>query len=164
MNLWSWIREFAKLNSWNSFREVEFVNSWSWIREAEIVNSWSWNREFVKLKPWIIDVEMSLPVFRNKLYPSFWQSVSYENAHLSITSKVHLPTKEKTSKGFLLSAYLSIFSYKYKSLFKTQHYLRIGDTLWNSKVSFRETREAESRFFFRSSANPAKEVRFGLVS
>ena len=75
LNSWNWIREFMKLNSW--IREVEFVNSWSWIREVEfvklkswireveIVNSWSWNREFMKLKPWINVVEMSLSVFRN---------------------------------------------------------------------------------------------------
>ena len=72
-NSWSWIREVEFrdpevefVNSWSWIREVEFVKLKSLIREVEIVNSWSWNREFVKLKPWINVVEMSLPVFRRE--------------------------------------------------------------------------------------------------
>ena len=66
MKLNSWIREVEFVNSWSWIHEVEFVKLNSGIREVEIVISWSWNREFVKLKPWINEVEMTLPVFRKK--------------------------------------------------------------------------------------------------
>ena len=57
--------QFHKFNSW--IREFTKLYLWSWICDVEIANSWNWNRGFVKLKPWINVVEMSLPVFRRNV-------------------------------------------------------------------------------------------------
>jgi hypothetical protein len=69
MNSWFHLHKFTILISRIQFREytisisrVKTVYSRRWN-----LNSWSWNREFMKLKSWIREIEMSLPVFRNYL-------------------------------------------------------------------------------------------------